>query len=111
MRFCHRRNGKTASLTLSSADITCQHQSIPKDGVQLRAVLTTECSPVRQRFKQLLRDMQADNRLRAWYTDDLSIGLLYTCFLGDVSPASPAGRTPLQLQVCRIFMHRCFFER
>ena len=49
--------------------------------------------------------MQADNRLRAWYTDDLSMGLLYTYFLGDVSPAFPAGVTPLQLQDSRVPMY------
>ncbi len=34
---------------------------------------------------------QADNRVRAWYTEDMELGLLYKCALGDIAPDSPLG--------------------
>ena len=33
--------------------------------------------------------MQVDNRMRAWYMQNMSVGLLYTCTLGDVRPDCP----------------------
>ena len=32
---------------------------------------------------------QVDNRMRAWYMQNMSVGLLYTCTLGDVRPDCP----------------------
>lgn len=33
--------------------------------------------------------VQVDNRMRAWYQKDMSVGLLYTCSLGEVRPDCP----------------------
>ena len=33
--------------------------------------------------------LQMDNRMRAWYTKNMSVGLLYTCSLGGVRPDRP----------------------
>ncbi|KAK9803940.1 hypothetical protein WJX72_006604 [[Myrmecia] bisecta] len=33
--------------------------------------------------------VQVDNRMRAWYMKNMSVGLLYTCTLGDVRPDCP----------------------
>ncbi|MCJ1461804.1 hypothetical protein MMC07_000403 [Pseudocyphellaria aurata] len=33
--------------------------------------------------------LQVDNRMRAWYLPNMSLGLLYTCTLGDIKPDCP----------------------
>ena len=33
--------------------------------------------------------MQVDNRMRAWYMPNMSLGLLYNCTLGDIRPDCP----------------------
>ena len=33
--------------------------------------------------------MQVDNRMRAWYMKNMSVGLLYNCSLGDLRPDAP----------------------
>ena len=32
---------------------------------------------------------QVDNRMRAWYLPNMSLGLLYVCTLGDIKPDCP----------------------
>lgn len=33
--------------------------------------------------------LQMDNRMRAWYKQNMSVGLLYTCSMGGVRPDRP----------------------
>ena len=40
-------------------------------------------------LKAVSLNMQVDNRMRAWYMQNMSVGLLYTCTLGDVRPDCP----------------------
>ena len=36
--------------------------------------------------------------MRAWYSEDMAVGLLYKCALGDIQPDAPVGAllTPLK---------------
>ena len=40
-------------------------------------------------LKAVSLNVQVDNRMRAWYMQNMSVGLLYTCTLGDVRPDCP----------------------
>lgn len=47
---------------------------------------------------RLGRGVQVDNRMRAWYTKDMSCGLLYSCVLGNVRPDCPVALINNRLQ-------------